>query len=84
MAKIRKSTLIPIALLVYLAVMATIGWRNWQAGQLTTRYYFGMVAITLLCIILLHFSLRRRERLRDLRDREDDTRNANQSKTTNQ
>lgn len=84
MAKIRKSTLIPIALLVYLAVMAIIGWRNWQAGQLTTLYYFGMVAITLLCIILLHFSLRRRERLRDRRDREDDTRNANQSKTTNQ
>lgn len=79
MAKIRKSTIIPIALLVYLAVMATIGWRNWQAGQLTTLYYFGLVAITLLCIILLHFSLRRRERLRDQREREGDTRNADKS-----
>lgn len=65
MAKIRKSIAIPVALLVYLVVMAVIGWQNWQAGYFGTLRYFGVMAITFGCIIMLYFSLRRRERQRE-------------------
>lgn len=64
MARLKKSIVIPVVLLIYLAVMSVIGWQNWQAGKFGSLYYFGLMALTLLCIVLLHFSLRRRERQR--------------------
>lgn len=68
MYKPRKSTLLPVVLLIYLAVMAYIGRGELFAGNYV--YYFGIIGATLLCIVLLRFSLRRRERLR--RERIDD------------
>lgn len=64
MARLKKSIVLPAILFIYLAVMSVIGWQNWQAGKFSALYYFGLMALTLLCIILLHFSLRRRERQR--------------------
>lgn len=55
----KKSTLIPCLLLVYLAIMSYIGRHELQAGNYT--FYFSTIAITLLCIVLLHFTLKRRE-----------------------
>lgn len=71
MKRLRKSVVLPLALLVYLAVMSYIGLPELQAGHYL--YYFGIIGVSLLCIVLLHFSLRRRERLR--REREDDLKN---------
>ena len=55
-------------MLVYLAVMSYIGRGEFFAGHYL--YYFGIIGISLVIIVLLHFSLKRRERLR--REREKD------------
>lgn len=62
--KIRRSILIPLLLLVYLAVMASMGWKQYAAGAMSATYYFGIIIATVAVIVLLHFNLRRRERLR--------------------
>ncbi|MBD5346455.1 MAG: hypothetical protein HDR92_04905 [Bacteroides sp.] len=66
--KIKRSTFLPIILLVYLGVMAYIGRGELAAGNYL--YYFGIIGITLVCIVLLHFFLRKREKLRDEREAE--------------
>lgn len=70
--KVRRSTLLPLILLIYLAVMSYIGRGEFYAGNYT--YYFGIIAVTLLCIVLLHFFLRRKEKLRAERERDINTR----------
>lgn len=60
--KLKRYIVIPVALLIYLAVMAYIGRGELYAGHYV--YYFGIIAATLACIVLLFFTLRRRERLR--------------------
>ena len=40
---------------------------------MSAKYYFGIIGITLVIIVLLHFNLKRRERLR--KEREDDLKN---------
>ena len=70
--RLKKSTTLPVVLLIYLAVMAYIGWGSLKAGQLTLTEYLLILFGTLACIILLHVSLKRRERLR--REREEDIR----------
>lgn len=64
--KLKRSTVIPVLLLIYLAVMAYIGRSELLAGHYL--YYFGIIGATLVCIVLLHFSLKRRERLRAERE----------------
>lgn len=66
--KVKRSTLIPAILLVYLAVMASIGWRQYASGDMSATEYFGIIAITLAVIVLLHFNMKRRERLRAERE----------------
>lgn len=68
--KLKKSTLLPLVLLVYLAVMSYIGYPGYVSGDFSPVYYFGVIAATLIVILLLHLSLKRRERLR--REREND------------
>lgn len=68
MRKVNKSVWLPALLLIYLGVMCYIGRGEFLAGNYF--YYFGIIGATLLCIIALHFTLRRRERLR--REREED------------
>lgn len=69
-----KAVIIPLALLVYLGVMSYIGLPMYHAGEYFK--YFGIIGVSLLVIVLLHFSIKRRERLR--REREEDIRNAKQ------
>lgn len=77
MKKIKRSTLIPVILFAYLCVMAMIGWPEYAAGRTSALQYFGVIALTIVILVLLHFSLKRRERLR--RERLDDI-NENSSK----
>ena len=72
----KKSTVIPLVLGVYLALMASIGWPDYAAGRTSATFYFGVIIITLAILVLLHFNLKRRERLR--RERLDDI-NRNQT-----
>ena len=75
MKKIKRSTLIPLVLAVYLMVMASIGWGDYASGRTSALYYFGVIAITVVILILLHFSLRRRERYREERQADMDRSN---------
>ncbi len=75
MKKIKRSTLIPLVLAVYLVVMASIGWGDYASGRTSALYYFGVIAITVVILILLHFSLRRRERYREERQADMDRNN---------
>lgn len=63
--RIKRSTIIPVMLLVYLAVMSYIGRGELEAGNYL--YYFSIIGLTLLAIVGVHFSLKRRERLREQR-----------------
>lgn len=54
----KKSTLIPLLLLLYLAVMSYIGRGELYAGNYL--FYFGVIGCTLVCIILLHIFWKRR------------------------
>lgn len=66
----KKSTILPIALLIYLGIFVYLGWPGYKTGQTSGLTYFGVTAFTILVIILLHFNLKKRERLR--RERLDD------------
>ena len=68
--KIQRSVLIPAVLAGYLAVMAVIGWPDYASGRTSALQYFGTIGVTLIILVLLHFNLKRRERLR--RERMDD------------
>ncbi len=72
--KIKRSTLLPLVLAIYLVVMASIGYPEYAAGRTSALYYFGTIGITIVILILLHFNLKRRERLR--REREKDLENS--------
>lgn len=56
----RRSTVLPLALLVYLAVMSYIGRGELVAGNYI--YYFSIIILSLACIIALHLWLKRRDR----------------------
>lgn len=62
--RIRRSTAIPLALLLYLAAMSYIGWADFASGKTSAAFYFGVIGSTLAVIILLHFTLKKREKTR--------------------
>lgn len=61
--KLRRSTFIPVLLLIYLGVMSYIGYPEFQQGHYL--YYFGVIGVTLVIIAILHLFLKKRERLRE-------------------
>lgn len=71
--KLPRSTWLPLALLAYLAVMSYIGRGELEQGHYL--YYFGIIGLTLIIIVVLHFVLKRREKL--AQERETDLRNHN-------
>ncbi len=70
MKKFKKSQLLPPILLVYLGFMAYLGRNLFFEGEYL--YYFSVLGISLLVIILLYFSLRRKERLKEQKNREEE------------
>lgn len=66
--KPKRSTVIPLCMLAYLAVMAWLGRSRLAAGDYL--YYFGVIGISLVIIVLLYFALRRKETLRQRREEE--------------
>ncbi len=66
--KIKRSTLIPAILLVYLAVMTIPGYKQYAAGTMSATEFFGIIGVTLAVIVALHFTIKRRERLRAERE----------------
>lgn len=62
MKKFKKSTYLPLILFIYLAVLAYIGRDILLRGEYT--YYFSVVGLSILVIVLLHFSLKRKEKMK--------------------
>lgn len=61
--RVPRSTWVPILLLIYLAVMAVIGYPEFQKGNYL--YYFGIIALTLFIIAILRQFLLRQEKKRN-------------------
>ena len=57
---LRRSIIIPAILAIYLVVMVVMGWDSFMAGLTSTVLYFGGIVVVALCIILLHFHLKKR------------------------
>ncbi len=64
--KIRRSVLMPIALLIYLAAMAVYAWpgRN-PNSTLSYTNYWATIGVTLACILALTYFLKRRDKFRN-------------------
>jgi uncharacterized membrane protein len=73
--KVKRSVVVPAILAIYLAIMAYIGYDEYAVGHTSAFQYFGTIFATIVVLVLLHFSLKRRERLR--RERTDDMQNNN-------
>ena len=58
----KKSTWLPLILLVYLLVMAFVGRDQLLSGQYLR--YFSVLGISLIVIILLHFVLKKKEKMK--------------------
>ena len=67
--KFKRSTYLPLAFTLYVAFMAYVGRSYFINGEYF--YYFGVIGATLIVIILLHFSLKRREAMREKRNKDD-------------
>ena len=67
-SKIKRSVVFPIILLAYLAAMAWVGRDRLERGEYL--YYFGIIGIGLIIIVLLYFSLRKKEQLQQRREQE--------------
>ncbi len=67
--KTKKSTWLPLILLVYLLVMAYIGRQQLVAGKYLQ--YFGVLGVSLIVIVLLHFVLKKKERMQEERGSEE-------------
>lgn len=74
--KLNRPVVIPCILLIYLAVMAYMGLEGLRNGQTSLLQYIATIVVTLGVIVLLHFFLRKRERLR--RNRNNDIENNKQ------
>ena len=73
---LKKSTYLPALLAVYLIVMATIG-----RGLATTKplEYYAVLAISAGVIVLLHFTLRKKERLAERKNGPNNNENTKQN-----
>lgn len=67
----RWSIILPAAMLIYLVVMAYVGWDVYRAGNYTR--YFGIIGIGLFIIIYLFYRLRTREKARNSQEDDDET-----------
>lgn len=68
MKHLKKSIFIPAMLLVYLIVMAFMGRDILKEGEVLE--YFGIILVSLLCIVGLYYTLRAQERARARRQEE--------------
>ena len=73
-----KAIIIPLALLAYLAIMVYFfGVPAYKAGTITPLKFWGVIGGVSVAVIALHFSIKRREKLR--KEREQDMRNSDKN-----
>jgi len=62
--KIKRSIGLPAALLLYLIVMGVYAWPG-RSPEVTYTQWGSVIAITLACIVILYFLLKKREKYRE-------------------
>lgn len=62
------STILPVLLAIYLAVMAWVGRQRLADGEYF--YYYGVIGVCLVIIVTTHFVLKKREYYRQKRREE--------------
>ena len=67
MKKFKRSVVIPLCLLVYLALMAYLGRERLAAGEYL--HYFGVIGGGIVIIVLLHILLKKKEQIRERNER---------------
>ena len=70
MKRMKRSTVLPLILLIYLAGMAWISLKGVKSGETSYTTYFLTIAVTLALIVTLHFFLKRCEKLREEREKD--------------
>ncbi|MGN1246770.1 MAG: hypothetical protein ACI4UN_09050 [Muribaculaceae bacterium] len=63
--RFKRSTMLPLALFAYLCFMAYLGRGYFFSGEYL--YYFGILSVSIIVLILLHFSLKRKEAMQEKR-----------------
>lgn len=66
--KAKRSTVIPMMLFIYMAIMAVLGYSGYADGSTSALQYFGIIGGTMLAIVLLHFNIKRRDRMHNERN----------------
>jgi len=66
--KFSRPVIVPLILLIYLGIMSIIGLPELKAGHYL--YYFGVIGFSLCCIIALHFFLKKRQQLKNEREKD--------------
>lgn len=69
--KIRKSVILPVALLIYLGVISYMSYPEYKVHQ-NHLEYFGTIAGTIVIIAVLFFFLRKREKMNEHKSRRRD------------
>lgn len=68
--KIKKHVLFPAVLLLYIAIMAYIGYPRYSESGNWSEY-FAVIGISALLVVLLFFLLKRKQTIRDRFNRKD-------------
>ena len=68
MKKSSKSTIVPLALLAYLGVIAYMGREHFLNGDYL--FYFGVIGVSLGIILLVYVILRKRDKVRREHDQQ--------------
>lgn len=66
----KRAVILPAIMLIYLIVMVVKGWPLYCAGETSPLLYFGGTALCVVCIIFLHFNLKRAARRHKEKDKE--------------
>lgn len=69
MKRMKRSTVMPAILFIYLCIMAVIGFKGVKSGETSVTTYVVTIAVTLALIVVLHFFLKKREKLRQEREK---------------
>jgi LPXTG-motif cell wall-anchored protein len=68
--KTKKQSLLPAALLIYMAIMAYISYPRYKASGKWGEY-FAVIGISVVLVVLLFFLLKRKQKIRDQFNRKD-------------
>ncbi|MGM9868214.1 MAG: hypothetical protein ACI30R_01125 [Sodaliphilus sp.] len=66
--RVKMSTIVPVLLAIYLAVMAWVGRERLESGEYF--YYFGVIGLCMMIIVITHFVLKKKEYYRQKRREE--------------